>query len=54
MTAVYVALGLAILAANAPGWSTLLLWAACLTPLVALVIHLGGVPTRRQRQERRA
>lgn len=54
MTAVYVALGLAILAANAPCWSTLLLWAACLTPLVALVIHLGGVPTRRQRQERRA
>lgn len=54
MTAVYVALGLAILAANAPCWSTLLLWAACLTPLVALVLHLGGVPTRRQRQERRA
>ncbi len=42
MTAVYVALGLVILAVEPSDWSTLLLWAACLTPLVALVLHLGG------------
>lgn len=37
MTAICVALGLVILAANAPGWSTLLLWTACLTPLWAVM-----------------
>lgn len=40
MRAIWIGIGLVVVAANFPGWATFLLWAAVACPLLALVGHL--------------